>query len=97
MRSRTLRTYDINCRSKIQLILAYHGCGMGVFWAWLSFVPEVLQKKLAPMITAYIHNEFKSSHDVSNVSCVSFSNFFLTVSSHPSTQLRTATAVDKYQ
>ena len=52
-------------------------------------------------ITAYIHNEFKSSHDVSNVSCLSFSNSFLTVSSHPSTQLRTATAVatavDKYQ
>ena len=31
-------------------------------------------------ITAYIHNEFKSSHDVSNVSCL---NSFLTVSSHP--------------
>ena len=48
-------------------------------------------------ITVFIHNEFKSSHDVSNVSCLSFINSFLTVSSHPSTQLRTATAVDKYQ
>ena len=56
------------------------------------------QEKINYMyITAYIHNEFKSSHDVSNVSCLSFSNSFLTVSSHPSTQLRTATAVDKYQ
>ena len=48
-------------------------------------------------MTAYIHNEFKSSHDVSNVSCLSFSNSFLTVSSHLSMQLRTATVVDKYQ